>query len=187
MKAFKIISAVLIVAAILAWADFALAQAVGQTAASASPVAVQPVTISVGTWAGDVLMWATTAFGTVISGFVVKLLVALAKKAGVDATDALRARLNEIVLNGLNLAASTTQRELRDKSPIAIRSAAISKAIEYTQAHGDETIKALGLDPTSGAAVEAIRARAETLINDPNVSTPGIPAAATTPPISASS
>ena len=52
--------------------------------------------------------------------------------------------------------------------------AIVAQAVAYTQEHGAETIKALGLDPQSGAAVEAIKAHIETAIADPMVPTPKV-------------
>ena len=134
-----------------------------------------PMVVSGGSVAGDVLSYTVAAFGTVITGFTVKLLLALAKKAGVEVTDQMRARLGEIILNGLNLGAKEAAEKLAGKGPIEVRNMAVASAITYTQVHGADTIHALGLDPTSGEAIEAIRARAETMIADPNTPTPGIP------------
>jgi hypothetical protein len=139
-------------------------------------------TISVGTLAGQVLMWFAAAFsvpvGTILTGWLWRLF----KLAGVNATDALRARLNEIVINGLNAGAKTVAADITGKDQVAIRNAVVQQAIVYTQAHGAETIKALGLDPQSGTTVEAIKARIETAINDPAVATPAVldPIAAST-------
>ena len=127
-----------------------------------------PMVVSGGSVAGDVLSYTVAAFGTVITGFTVKLLLALAKKAGVEVTDQMRARLGEIILNGLNLGAKEAAEKLAGKGPIEVRNMAVASAITYTQVHGADTIHALGLDPTSGEAIEAIRARAETMIADPN-------------------
>jgi hypothetical protein len=48
-----------------------------------------------------------------------------------------------------------------------VKSQVISDAIAYTQEHGKDTIKALGLDASDPKAVEAIRARIQTAIIDP--------------------
>jgi hypothetical protein len=168
----------ILVSAMLAGAVIAaVASAAAQTAAPAA----QPLVVSTGDMAGDVLMYATTAFGTVITGFVVNLLMKIAKKIGINVTDQLRERLSQIVLNGINLGAAEARKDLAGHGGVEIRSAAVAKAIEYTQAHGADTIKALGLDPNSGEAVEAIRARVETMIADPNVATPGVPGSANPP------
>jgi hypothetical protein len=131
-------------------------------------------TISVGTLAGSILNWIMVAFGPVIGSIVVWILVRVLKKLGIDATDALRERLQEIVVNGLNAGAQSATESLQGKDQITIKNAVVQQAIAYTQVHGEETIKALGLDPQSGKTVEAIKARIETAINDPTMPTPPI-------------
>jgi hypothetical protein len=160
---------------IVTGATYVSADAIGQTPVGLAPVGAPPVFVNVGSWASDVLMWATTAFGGVITTFLVNMILKIAKKAGVQATDALRERLSEIVLNGLNLAAADAAKQMQGKGTVEVKNAIVAKAVTYTQEHGKETIEALGLDPTSGKAVEAIRARIETAIADPNTPTPGIP------------
>ena len=131
-------------------------------------------TISVGTLAGSILNWIMVAFGPVIGSMVVWILVRVLKKLGIDATDALRERLQEIVVNGLNAGAKSATEQLQGKGEVEIKNAVVAQAVAYTQVHGAETIKALGLDPQSGATVEAIKARIETAINDPTTPTPAI-------------
>jgi hypothetical protein len=131
-------------------------------------------TISVGTMAGSILSWIMVAFGPVIGSMVVWILVRVLQKLGIDATDALRARLQEIVINGLNAGTHSAAAQLQGKDQITIKNAVMQQAIAYTQEHGAETIKALGLDPQSGKTVEAIKARIETAINDPMTPTPKI-------------
>ncbi len=63
---------------------------------------------------------------------------------------------------------------------ISVQNQVIQDAVAYTQTHAAETIKALGLDPESGQAVQAIRARIATAIVDPSTPTnPVITPAAT--------
>jgi hypothetical protein len=131
-------------------------------------------TISIGTLAGSILNWIMVAFGPVIGSMVVWILVRVLKKLGIDATDALRYRLQEIVVNGLNAGAKSATESLQGRDQITIKNAVVQQAIAYTQVHGAETIKALGLDPQSGKTVEAIKARIETAINDPTTPTPPI-------------
>jgi len=143
------------------------------------PAAPAPIpgvggSISVGTIAADVLNWLMVAFGSTAGSIIVWILVRVLKKLGIDATDALRARLQEIVVNGLNLGAAKAEADLQNKMPIEIKSAVVETAVEYAQSHGADTLKALGLDPNSGKAVEAIKARIETAIADPAAPTPAV-------------
>lgn len=131
-------------------------------------------TISVGTLAGEVLTWAATAFGSVLATVFAAWGVRLFKLAGVQMTDAMRDRLQQIILNGLNAAAKDEAANLAGKDQVAVKNSVVAGAVAYTQAHGAETIKALGLDPKSGDAVEAIKARIETAIADPNTPTPAV-------------
>lgn len=131
-------------------------------------------TLSIGTIAGQVLTWIAAAFsvpiGTVLTVWLYRLMVF----AGVQVTEAMRAQLQTVVVNGLNAAAANVTDRLKGANPIVLKNAIVKDAIEYTQTHGAETIKALGLDPQSGAAVEAIKARIETAIVDPTVPTPPV-------------
>ena len=131
-------------------------------------------TISVGTLAGQVLTWAVTAFGSLLATIFATWGYRLIQLTGVQLTDAARARLQEIILNGLNEGAKTEAANLDGKDQVAVKDAIVAKAVTYAQAHGADTIKQLGLDPTSGIAVEAIKARIETAINDPTVATPAV-------------
>lgn len=162
-------------------------------AAPASPTATQntitttgPVasetTISVGTLAGQALNWIAVVFAGPIGGMVVWILVRVLKKLGIDATDALRARLQEMVVNGLNVSAKAAQTELVDKGTIAIKSAVVADAVNYVQVHGADTLKQLGVDPYSNVAIDAIKARIETAIADPATPTPAVLDPVTPPP-----
>lgn len=180
-----IVAAFIVVAPLGAYAQAPAPDQSAPAVATAAPTVTQntitttgPVDsttkISVGTLAGDVLQWIMVAFGPVIGSIVVWILVRVLKKLGIDATDALRARLNDIVINGLNIGAKQLQGRLDGKGQVEIKNEVAAAAIAYTQAHGADTIKALGLDPTSGAAVEAIKARIETVIADPTALTPPV-------------
>lgn len=143
------------------------------TITTTAPVS-STTTISVGTLASQLLNWVMLAFSGPIGAMVVWILVRVLKKLGIDASDALRARLQEMVVNGLNLGAARIEKNIEGKGKIEIKNEIAQSAVAYVQAHGAETIKALGLDPQSGAAVEAIKARIETAIADPLIPTPAV-------------
>ena len=143
------------------------------TVSTTGPVSSE-TTISVGTLAGQVLTWAATAFGSLLATVFAAWGVRMFKLAGVKMTDAMRDRLQEIILNGLNAAAKQETQTLAGKDQITIKNAVVAHAVAYTQDHGADTIKALGLDPQSGEAVEAIKARIETAIADPTIPTPTV-------------
>ena len=141
------------------------------TVSTTGPVSSE-TSISVGTLAGQVLTWAATAFGSLLATIFAAWGVRLFKLAGVQISDAMRARLQEIILNGLNAGAKAEAQNLAGKDPIVVKDAIVAHAVAYTQDHGANVIKALGLDPKNGTAVEAIKARIETAIADPTVATP---------------
>ena len=143
----------------------------------------QPVTVATGSLAGEALTWVMTTFGGLIGTVLTALLYKWLQKAGVDLTEAQRDKLQGIVVNGLNLGAAKASAELQGQGQIEIKNAAVASAVTYAQQHGADTLKALGLDPTSPAAVEAIKARIETAIADDNTPThpaldPQVPALA---------
>lgn len=146
---------------------------VQNTVNTTGPVA-STTTFSFGSLGSQILQWIMVAFGPVIGSIVVWILVRVLKQLGIQATDALRARLMDIATNGLNFGAQQVETDLQGKGQVEIKNAIVAKAVTYTQAHGAETIKALGLDPNSGAAVEAIKARIETALADPTAPTPAI-------------
>jgi hypothetical protein len=131
-------------------------------------------TISVGSLASEALAWVAAAFTGIVGTALTRWLMNLAKKSGFEITDAARDRLQEIIVNGLNAAAAKGGEELKGKGQVEIKNEVVAGAVAYTQAHATETLKALGLDPTSGAAVEAIKARIETAISDPASPTPEV-------------
>lgn len=142
-----------------------------QTATEPSQVTT---TVKGGNLLADVVQWFWLAFGTVMTGAIMALLYKVFGYFGIQIQGEQRAQLQAVVVNGLNSAAAKAQASLRDtdKLDISLKGQIVADAIEYTQAHAPETIKALGLDPRSGDAVEAIRARIETALNDPKTPTP---------------
>lgn len=143
------------------------------TVTTTGPVTSQ-TSISIGTLAGQVLTWAAAAFGSVAATVFTAWGVRLFKLAGVQMSDAARARLQDIIVNGLNVGAAQATKDLTGKGQVEIKNETVAAAVAYAQAHGKDAIKQLGLDPQSGAAVEAIKARIETAIADPTVPTPAV-------------
>jgi hypothetical protein len=136
-------------------------------------------TISVGTLAGQVLTWIAAVFGVPIGGLLTAWLYRLSKLAGVQITDTMRARLQDIVVNGLNIGVKKAATDLRGRGQVDVKNEAVAHAVEYVQVHGADSLKALGIDPGSELAVEAIKARIETAITDVNAPTPKVLASST--------
>jgi hypothetical protein len=143
------------------------------TVTTTGPVSSE-TSISIGTLAGQVLTWAAAAFGSVAATVFTAWGVRLFKLAGVQMSDAARSRLQEIIVNGLNVGAAKASENLAGKDQVQIKNQAVAYAIAYAQDHGAAEIKKLGLDPKNGAAVEAIKARIETAIADPTVPTSAV-------------
>lgn len=151
---------------------------------SPTPVPSSTTTTTVvngGTLAAQVIEWLKVAFGTVLAGMGTLAIVRIRAYFGVLTTDAQKAALQEIAVNGVNAAASKAEDALKANPNLSIdvKDAVVADAIGYVQAHGAETIKALGMDPKSGDAVEAIRARVATAMNSP--ATPTVTATSVTP------
>jgi esterase/lipase len=114
------------------------------------------------------------AFGVPIGGLLTAWLYRLFNLAGIQAADGLRTKLQEIIVNGLNAGAKNVAEQSEGKGQVEIKNAVVAQAVTYAQDHAADTLKQLGLDPQSGAAVEAIKARIETAINDPASPTPPV-------------
>lgn len=143
------------------------------TVTTTGPVS-SDTTISVGTLAGQVLTWLAAAFSIPIGGLLSAWLLRLFKLAGVQVTQQMSDQLDRTLVNGLNDAATRGAAAAAGKGAVQVKSDIVAGAIAYAQAHRAETIQALGLDPQSGAAVEALRARIATLVADPAQPTPAV-------------
>lgn len=143
------------------------------TVTTTGPV-TSDTTISVGTLAGQVLTWVVAVFGVPIGSLLTAWLYRLFQQAGVTMTDSMRARLQEMVVNGLNIGVARATAGMDGKAPLQIKNEAVEHAINYVQLHGADELKALGFDPSSNIAVDAIKARIETAITDTNTPTPKV-------------
>lgn len=152
-----------------------LAQDKTTTVTTEAPVTAT-TTVKGGNLAAEVIQWIQVALVPTIGAVVLAVLYRVFGYFGIQTTEMQRAQLQGIIVNGLNSAAAKAQVSLRasDKLDYTSKSAIVNDAIAYAQAHGAETIKALGLDPESGDAVSAIRARIETALNDPATPTPPV-------------
>lgn len=146
---------------LVAVASAALAQTSGPIAAD------PPHQIILGDVAAMIIQWAVAAFGTTISALLMWLVTRMIKAAGFKNTDLLKDQLQRIVVNGVNAGAAKAMDELRGRGSVDVKGVAARYALWYAQTHGAGIIRSLGLDPQSGEAVEAIKARIETAIADP--------------------
>lgn len=154
---------------------FQLAQANPTTTVKTdAPVTTTTTTVKGGGWAAAILEWIQVALLPTLGAVAIAVLLKIFAYFGIQTTEVQRNQLQDIIVNGLNSAASKAATDLRStaKLDFTVKSQIVNDAIKYAQDHGAETIKALGLDPQSGDAVEAIKARIETALNDPRTPTP---------------
>ena len=118
-----------------------------------------PVIVHTGTLAGNILEWMAAVLGPVLAGFAANWLLALAANLRLANTDKLRARLQNMIENAVAYFAEKAANDMKGRGDVEIKNTIAAQVIGYTQTHGAETIKALGIDPTSPKAEEAIRAR----------------------------
>jgi hypothetical protein len=158
-----------------------LAQTQGPTTTVQTSAPVTSTTVvKGGDLAAQIIQWLQIAFGSTAGVAFLWIATRGLSYLGIKITDAQKDQLQGIIVNGLNAAAAKAEVQLRGNPnlDVHVKNQIIADAIGYAQDHGAETIKALGLDPKSGEAVEAINARIATALNDPTVPTP----AAITPP-----
>lgn len=150
------------------------------TVQTSAPVTAT-TTVSGGDLAAQFIEWLKIAFGTIIAGLFSLLIVKIRAYFGLITTDAQKAALQAIAVNGVNSAALKAETALRDNPNLTfnVKDAVVADAVSYVQAHGADTIKALGLDANSGDAVDAIKARVATAMNGKE--TPTVTATAVIP------
>lgn len=145
----------------------------GTSVTTSGPV-TSTTKIETGTLAGQAAMWVAAVFGSTIGAAMTGWLIKMLKLAGINATDAIRARIQQYIINGLNHGARYLAEWAKGKGSIEVRNAIVAHAVEYVQKQAADELKALGADPQSPATVEAIKARIETAIADPMQSTPAV-------------
>lgn len=165
------------------WGIEVMAQALTQPIPASPGVSAigSPTFVNVGALSADVLNWVVSVsvpvIGIVATGWITRLF----QQVGVNMTDASRARLQEIVVNGINLGAAKATDALKNAPPVDVKNAAVAHAIGYVQTHGADTLKALGFDPHDSKTTDAIEARILSAIANPAIPT----ASVLNPPVAA--
>lgn len=121
-------------------------------------------TVMMGDYAASALEWMLPILAPIVAGFIVDALLKVRTALGQTTTAAQRDKLQQMAENAVNLAAHEAGHDLAAKWPVQINSQVMARAVDYVQAHGADTIKKLGLDPTDPKAVEAIRGRVATIL-----------------------
>jgi hypothetical protein len=157
-----------------------MAQQVPTITVQTSPPVTSTTVVKGGDLAAQIIQWLQIAFGSTAGIAFLWIATKGLSYIGIKITAENKAQLQGIIINGINAAAAKAETQLKNNPnlDINVKNQIIGDAIAYAQDHGAETIKALGLDPQSGEAVQAINARIQTALNDPTVPTP----AAITPP-----
>ncbi len=103
---------------------------------------------------------------TIVAGALTLLFAKAAQAVGYNLDDARRARLQEIIENGVAYAASAVKGMTPNLSPIDVRSVIVAEAARYVAEHGAATIRKLGGDPANQEAIaEIVVARAAKAID----------------------
>jgi hypothetical protein len=137
----------------------------------APPVVVAPpaepaTSVSLGSWIADLLGSLVAVFGSVIATFLTKWVMAVAKTAGVNATQAMSDRLNDIIARGLHDGALRLGQDITGKLNVQVKSQIVAQAVAYAQTHGADTVKNLvGVDIHDPIVIEALQARAATVLS----------------------
>lgn len=144
-------------------------------AATVQPDTAPPAaTVQAGSLAAQALIWVETTFGAAIAAALTALIVRWMRNAGFIGAELLSGTLDRIILNGLHAGAQQAAGALKGEGTIEIKNQVVGAAVRYAQDHGADTLKSLGVDPTSPKAVEAIKARIAKMVADPAVATPPV-------------
>lgn len=134
--------------------------------------------ISIGTYAGQALQWMLVAFAAPLGTLLVGIFYKIAQRIGFSLDEAYRQRLEEGVTNALHAVAPKTGAMLAGRMQVDVKNKAVADSIKYVAANLPDTLKKLGIDPTTDAGKQVIEARIEKVLNDPTIPTP----ASVTPP-----
>lgn len=122
--------------------------------------------ISGGSIIGEVLQWLALVLATPLGILAAAWLKRAFTAAGLTATEAMLAKFQDQVANGVALAAHEAQVDLKDKLPVEVKGNIASRVVVYVQDHGAETAKALGFDPNDPKFIEAVQARAAKVMTE---------------------
>lgn len=134
---------------------FAIA-AVASSTNVAAALAADGATVSIGSALGVGVELLATAIAAPVAGILVLWLQAIARKIGVQITDADRDRLDGIVQNGVLWAAARAGVALDGKLSLDLRNQIVAEAAEYTLTYGKDTLRRLKAPVSDPAALQDI-------------------------------
>lgn len=123
-------------------------------------------TVAFGDYAGAITMWMLPILLPLLAGFATDLYVKMRTRLGLQTSDAQRAQFQQIVENGVALGAHDAKASLSGKLTFEVKNQIMASAVDYAKNHGVDTLKAIGVDPSSPEAEQAIRARAAKMLAD---------------------
>lgn len=130
--------------------------------------------------ASQAIDWLFAAVGATIAAAVAGFAGKVVQGIGFQLSEQRRARLQDLVHNGLALAAKEAGKALDNRLGGQGLDAILSRVVSYVNVQGGDTLKKLGMKPNSPEATEAIVARALRAL-EPNLPPPvavgGAPAA----------
>ena len=134
--------------------------------------------IDVGAIATTVIQVTAAILIPAIGTLIIAALQRFFKKLGVQINQENSDRLQSMVVNGLNAGAAIAEEKTANLAPVEVKNQAVAATVDYVKAHGADTLKALGFDPTDPKQqvllADSIKARVETAINDPQTPTPPV-------------
>lgn len=152
-----------------------VSEALAQAATAARPATgAQATLISLGSYAGEVLLWLAAAFSVPVGALLTAWLIRLFRAAGLEVTHQMSEQLNKVLVNGLNDAAQNGAKLANSKINVHVSDPIVASAIQYTLERMPDTVKALGMNPEDGETVKVLRSRIATLVADPKEPTPAI-------------
>lgn len=128
--------------------------------------------ISIGTYAGQALMWVVTVFAVPLAGLLVGIFYRILKGVGFSLDEAWRKRLESAVVNGINATAPKLAGMAQGRLSVDVKSKLVKDVIDYLATHVPDTLAKLNIDVTTPAGQAVIAGRVEKALNDPTVPTP---------------
>jgi hypothetical protein len=139
----------------------------GQTASSADSNS-----ISLGSWGAAVLSWVIAITAPAIGAALVALIYKAFELVGIHLDNKRREKLQDIIVNGINLASLKVGPHLQGKYDVNVRNQIVFDVLTYVKDHGREVLASLGVEGDDAKLAEIITARVTRAINDPLSPTP---------------
>jgi hypothetical protein len=114
-------------------------------------------------YANAALQWMLPIIAPILAALIADLIIKVRAYFGQQTTDTQRDRIQQMAENGVNLAAHKLN-VAASTGHLPTKEQLMAEAVDYVQAHGTDTLKALGMDPTDAKTVDAIKGRVATIL-----------------------